>query len=263
MPSETIETDSHILVTIACLSDNYAFLLREKKTGATALIDVPEAAPIVAELKARDWTLDQIWLTHHHFDHIDGLPELVKTHAAPVYGAAADAHRLPPLDTELRDDDSFLLGETDVHVIDVSGHTVGHIALHAPAAHAAFTADSLMALGCGRLFEGTPEQMHASLQKMAAWPDDTHICSGHEYTASNARFALTVDPDNKALQQRTRDIETARAEDRFTVPASMQLERATNPFLRCGDPSVRNALGAKNATDEEIFAELRKRKDNF
>ncbi len=263
MPSQTIETDSHTLVTIACLSDNYAFLLRDKATGDVALIDVPEAAPIKAELKARGWTLSQIWLTHHHYDHLDGLPDLLPDFPAQVYGAQADAHRLPDLDVALAEGDRFMLGQTEVEVIDVSGHTMGHIAFHAPAAHAAFTADSLMALGCGRLFEGTPAQMHASLSKTTAWPDDTQICSGHEYTTSNAKFALTVDPDNAALQQRARDIDTARAAGRFTVPSLMSLERATNPFLRSADPGLRAAIGMPDATDAEVFAEVRKRKDHF
>lgn len=263
MPSETIETDSHILVTIACLSDNYAFLLREKKTGAVALIDVPEAAPIIAELDARGWTLSQIWLTHHHNDHIDGLPDLLAHSPAPVYGARADAHRLPDLDTALSEGDTFTLGESRVEVVDVSGHTIGHIAFYVAAAQAAFTADSLMALGCGRLFEGTPAQMHASFEKLAAWPDDTHICSGHEYTAANAKFALSVDPDNAALQQRARDITKARADGRFTVPSTMGLERATNPYLRTYDASLRRTLDMQDATDQEVFTEVRHRKDQF
>lgn len=263
MPSETHETDSHTLVTIACLSDNYAFLLRDKASGDVALIDVPEAAPIKAELRARGWTLSQIWLTHHHPDHIDGLPDLLRDFTAPVYGAAADAHRLPDLDVALEDGDSFELGNTRVTVTDVSGHTIGHIAFYAADAKAAFTADSLMALGCGRLFEGTPAQMHASLRKMDAWPDDTMICSGHEYTASNAKFALTVDPNNAALAARAHDIATARAAGRFTVPSLMGLERATNPFLRSNDRGIRDTLDLQGATDEEVFAETRARKDRF
>ena len=249
MPSETIETDSHILVTIACLSDNYAFLLRDKTTGDVALIDVPEAAPIAAELSSRGWTLSQIWLTHHHPDHIDGVAALIADYPAPLYGAVADTHRLPDLDVALKDGDTFTLGETPVHVIDVSGHTLGHIAFHAPTAKAAFTADSLMALGCGRLFEGTPDQMYASLSKMADWPDDTLICSGHEYTASNAKFALTVEPDNTSLLSRAQDIDTARSAGHFTVPSLMSLERETNPFLR--------------APDAATFAKVRAQKDRF
>lgn len=263
MPSETIETNSHTLVTIACLSDNYAFLLQDKASGEVALIDVPEAAPIKAELAARGWTLSQIWLTHHHYDHIDGLPDLLPDYPAPVYGAAADSHRLPPLDVALNEGDTFKLGETEVQVSDVSGHTVGHIAFFAPAAHAAFTADSLMALGCGRLFEGTSAQMHASLAKTAHWPDDTLICSGHEYTKSNANFAITVDPVNADLIARIRDIDTARAAGRFTVPSLMALERATNPFLRAHTAGIRTAVGMATAPDADVFAEVRSRKDRF
>jgi hydroxyacylglutathione hydrolase len=263
MPSETIETNSHTFVTIACLSDNYAFLLQDRATGDVALIDVPEAAPVLAELSARGWSLSQIWLTHHHPDHVQGLTQVLADHPAPVYGAAADAHRLPDLDVALNDGSSFTLGAAQVDVIDVSGHTLGHIAFHVPAARAAFTADSLMALGCGRLFEGTPAQMHASLEKTAAWPDETLICSGHEYTAANGTFALTVDPDNAALHQRIRDIATARAADRFTVPSTLALERATNPYLRTSDPALRATLGLQNASDAEVFAEVRARKDSF
>lgn len=263
MPSNVNETDTHTLVTIACLSDNYAFLLRDHASGEVALIDVPEAAPIKAELAARGWALSQIWLTHHHFDHIDGLPELIKDHPAPVFGAKADAQRLPDLDHALSEGDTFTLGDTEVRVIDVSGHTVGHIAFFAPTAGMAFTADSLMALGCGRLFEGTPAQMWESLGKMAEWPDDTLICSGHEYTQSNARFALSVDPDNTALQDRADRIDSARAEGRFTIPSRMKDERATNPFLRPADAGIRAHLGMQDATNTEVFAEIRARKDRF
>ncbi len=267
MPSdhhvEVVETDSHTLVTIPCLSDNYAYLLRDNTSGNVALVDVPEAGPIKAELDRRGWNLNQIWLTHHHYDHIDGLPKLLKTHAAPVYGARADAARLPDLDVSLSEGDTFALGGLEVQVFDVSGHTIGHLAFFVPGAKAAFTADSLMALGCGRLFEGTPALMHASLEKMRDWPDDTLVCSGHEYTVSNAKFALSVDPDNADLKQRAKDISTARAENRFTVPSLMSLERATNPFLRSNDPALRAAIGMADATDAEVFAEVRKRKDSF
>lgn len=263
MPSETIENDSHTLVTIACLSDNYAFLLHNKVSGATALIDVPDAAPIKAELAARGWTLDQIWLTHHHPDHIDGLPALLSDYPARVFGASADAHRLPDLDEALAEGDTFDLGGLEVQVIDVSGHTVGHIAFYVPALPAAFTGDSLMALGCGRLFEGTPAQMHASLSKMASWPDETLICSGHEYTTSNGKFAASVDPENQKLQDRNSQTAAARAEGRFTVPSRMSLERATNPFLRSGDTNLRKTLGMQDAPDVDVFAELRRRKDHF
>jgi hydroxyacylglutathione hydrolase len=251
------------LITIPCLQDNYAFLLHDADSGETAVIDVPDAAPIKAELAARGWTLTQIWLTHHHWDHIDGLPDLLPRHPARVVGAQADAHRLPALDLAVSEGDMFRLGALDVHVLDVSGHTVGHIAFHVPDAAACFTADSLMALGCGRLFEGTPAQMWDSLLKLIALPPATMICSGHEYTASNAKFALTVDPENAALISRSQDIMKARANGQATVPSTLETELATNPFLRPGDPGIRKTLGMPTASDADVFAEIRSRKDRF
>jgi hydroxyacylglutathione hydrolase len=263
MPSEMIETPTHIIVTIACLSDNYAFLLYDKATDRVALIDVPEAAPITAELSQRGWHLDQIWLTHHHPDHVQGLSEVLSDYPAPVYGAEADAPRLPPLDVALNEGDVFRLGETEVSMLDMSGHTLGHVAFYTPSANAAFTGDSLMALGCGRLFEGTPAQMHESLLKTADWPDEILICSGHEYSTGNAAFAVDVDPHNAALQTRAREINAARAEEKFTVPSLLLVERATNPFLRADDAGVRAHLNMADASDVDVFAELRRRKDNF
>lgn len=254
---------SHDLVTIACLSDNYAFLLRDHASGEVALIDVPEAEPILNELKSRGWTLSQVWLTHHHPDHVQGLGKVLEAHPAKVVGAAADAHRLPPLDHEVSEGDSVTLGSLTAKVFDVSGHTQGHIAFYVPEAATAFTADSLMALGCGRLFEGTPEQMWESMQKLRDLPGDTVICSGHEYTASNARFALTVDPENSDLISRIKDVEAARDAGRPTVPSTLSLEQKTNPFLRPDDPSLRAHLGMQTASDAEVFAEIRKRKDQF
>jgi hydroxyacylglutathione hydrolase len=249
------------LITIPCRSDNYAFLLH--KDGQTALIDAPDATPILATLRDRDWALDEIWITHHHNDHIDGVGDLQRHTGARVRGAAADAHRLPPLDHLHEDGDSFEFAGLAVHVLDVSGHTVGHIAFHVPVAKAAFTADSLMALGCGRLFEGTPDQMWASLSKLAALPDNTLICSGHEYTAANGRFAVTIEPDNPALLARIADIAEARAQGRPTVPSPLRLELETNPFLRAGLHSVKVALNMSDANDVAVFAEIRARKDSF
>ncbi|MEE4345798.1 MAG: hydroxyacylglutathione hydrolase, partial [Paracoccaceae bacterium] len=187
------------IVTIPCLKDNYAFLAHDRVTGQTAVVDVPEAAPIAAALAQRGWRLTHVLLTHHHWDHVDGLAALLADHPATVIGAAADAHRLPPLDVAVAEGDRITIGSDEGIVIDVSGHTIGHIAFDFPASSVVFTADSLMAMGCGRLFEGTPEQMFHSLAKLAALPDDTLVCSGHEYTASNAKFALTIEPGNAAL----------------------------------------------------------------
>lgn len=249
------------LVTVPCLSDNYAFLLHGN--GRTALIDAPEPWPIREALEAHNWGLDEIWLTHHHGDHIDGVEVLREVWGAEVRGAAADAHRLPKLDHTHGDGDTFDFAGSEVQVMDVSGHTVGHIAFYVPDAKAVFTADSLMALGCGRLFEGTAEQMWASLSKLAALPDDTIVCSGHEYTASNARFAMTIEPENVALQQRQADIEAARAEGRPTVPSMLAEEKATNPFLRAGLHEVKAALNMTGTGDVDVFAEIRRRKDSF
>ena len=251
------------VVTIPCLKDNYAFLVHDPDTDVTALIDAPEAAPIEAELQRRGWTLDDIFLTHHHDDHIAGVEALREAHAARVTGAAADAHRLPPLDREVGEGDSITIGAEAGDVIDVSGHSVGHLAFHFPASEVAFTGDSLMALGCGRVFEGTPPMMWESLSKLAALPADTTICSGHEYTATNAAFAVTIEPDNAALVARKAQVDLARSKGQPTVPSSLATELATNPFLRAGTPEVKSALSMEDAADAEVFAEIRRRKDKF
>ncbi len=252
-----------ILRTIPCLTDNYAFLLHDDASGATAVIDVPDAAPIEAALKAEGWTLSHIWITHHHDDHIQGVDTLRAATGAKVTGASADAHRLPALDTSVTDGDSFQFAGADVQVMDVSGHTLGHIAFYVSDAGAVFTADSLMAMGCGRLFEGDAQTMWTSLQKLAALPPDTLVCSGHEYTTANVRFALSVDPNNAALKDRAIQIADARADDHPTVPSVLADERATNPFLRCADPDMAEGLGMGGADPAQVFAEVRARKDRF
>lgn len=251
------------IVTIPCLKDNYAFLAHDKATGQTAVVDVPEAAPIIAALKQRGWTLSHVLLTHHHWDHVDGLAALLADHPATVIGAAADAHRLPPLDIAVAEGDTITIGSDTGSVIDVSGHTLGHVAFHFPDSAVVFTADSLMALGCGRLFEGTPAQMYQSLSKLAALPPETLVCSGHEYTASNAKFALTIEPGNPALISRVEKIETARAQGRPTVPSLLSTERATNPFLRSDSPEIQANLGLSGADPVTVFTEVRRRKDSF
>jgi hydroxyacylglutathione hydrolase len=251
------------LITVPCLKDNYAYLIHDAASGQTAVVDVPEAPPILAALTERGWTLSDILITHHHWDHIDGVAELRAATRAAVWGAAADAHRLPPLDHALQEGETFTLGTELGHIIDVPGHTVGHIAVHFPASGLAFTADSLMAGGCGRLFEGTPDQMWASLRKLAALPPETLICSGHEYTTSNLRFAATIEPANDALAARIARVAKARAENRPTVPSRLSGELATNPFLRAGLPHIKAALGMAGATDAASFAEIRARKDRF
>jgi len=249
------------LLTVPCLSDNYAFLLHDAGTGRTALVDAPEAAPIRRALDAHGWKLSDILLTHHHDDHVAGVAEL--RDGARVIGARADAHRLPPLDLEVAPGDPLEVLGVKVEVIDVPGHTLGHVAFHFPQDHMAFTADSLMALGCGRLFEGTADQMWDSLRKLRDLPGQTLICSGHEYTETNARFALTIEPDNQALRDRAAAIARARAEGRPTVPSHLSEERATNPFLRADMPELQRAAGLEGHSAVQVFAEIRSRKDRF
>ncbi len=251
------------LVTIACLQDNYAYLIHDAATGEGALIDAPEAAPILAALAARGWRLQQILVTHHHSDHIGGVAEIVAATGARVLGAAADRHRLPPLDRAVVEGDTVAVGGELGHVLHVPGHTMGHIAFHFPASGLAFTADTLMAGGCGRLFEGSPQVMWASLQKLAALPGETLVCSGHEYTMSNLRFAATIEPDNPALQARIVRVGAARARGEATVPSLLSEEMATNPFLRARLPAVKAAIGMAGQADDLVFAEIRERKNRF
>lgn len=244
------------LVTLRCLRDNYAYLLHGD--AGTVLIDAPEAMPVLTELNARGWKLDAILLTHHHDDHVQAVHQIVAETGAQVIGADVDAHRLPPLDLRVRPGEPLeVLGEP-VDVMDVSGHTMGHVAFHFPRSAMAFTADSLMALGCGRLFEGDPATMWASLMRLNALPRETLVCSGHDYCTGNGAFALSVDPDNTALHERLAAIAEAR---QSCAPATLETERATNPFLRV--EALRDGLGMSGSTDTEVFARLRRMKDEF
>lgn len=251
------------IVTVPCRTDNYAYLLRDAATGKVGLVDAPEAGPIAAALEERGWGLDTILITHHHDDHIAGVEELRGRFGAEVVGAEADRHRLPRLDRAVREGDTVALGESRGTVIDVSGHTVGHVAYHFAEAGAVFTADSLMTMGCGRVFEGTAPMMWASLQKLAALPAGTMVYSGHEYAASNARFAVALDGEDAAFRARQAAIEAARAEGLPTVPVKLSEELASNPFLRATDPVLKARIGMAGAPDVEVFAEIRRRKDSF
>lgn len=251
------------IVTIPCLQDNYAFLIGNLDTREAAIVDIPEAAPINETLDAKGWTLTTALVTHHHDDHVQGLDALHNRASLRIIGAKADAKRLPPLTNTVSEGDTIDVLGVATEVLDVSGHTLGHVAFHMPELNAAFTADSLMALGCGRLFEGTPAQMYESLGKLSALPDETIIYSGHEYTTTNANFALTIEPDNTALISRSEATQRARAADTPTVPSSLKLERATNPFLRAHVPQIAVHLAMPNATPVEVFTEIRKRRDTF
>lgn len=233
---------------VACLSDNYAWLLRAPD-GRLAVCDPGEAGPVIAAAEAEGGRIDTILLTHHHGDHVAGVAELVKRHGSKVVGAAADAHRLPPLDLAVTPGETFDLFGVPVEVLASDGHTRGHIAFHLPACAILLCGDTLFSLGCGRLLEGTAEQMFHSLAALAALPPETLVCCGHEYSESNARFALTIEPDNAALQARAAEIARQRAEGLPSLPTTIGEECDANPFLR--------------AKDVATLARIRTAKDNF
>jgi hydroxyacylglutathione hydrolase len=235
-------------IGVPILSDNYAWLLRDTGSGAVAIVDPADPAPIIAAIEEKaGGRLDLILLTHHHDDHIAGTDAVRARFGAKVVGAAADAHRLPKLDRAVREGDTVMLGETAAEVIDTPGHTRGHIAYAFPGV--LLCGDTLFSLGCGRLLEGTPAEMFASLAKFARLPGDTLVCCGHEYTQSNARFALTVEPDNAALQARSAEVARLREKGLPTVPSTLAAERAENPFIRAGDVAR--------------LADIRAKKDKF
>lgn len=251
------------IVRLPVLSDNYCYLLHEPEGDVTAVVDPPVVEPIQTALHERGWTLNWIVITHHHQDHTGGLRDLKAATGAQAVGPRAEAGKIAELDRLLDEGDTFKLGAETARVLSTPGHTAGHISYHFANSRALFCGDVLFALGCGRTFEGTPAQLHASIEKFAAMPDDTLVYCGHEYTASNARFALAVEPEHALLNERAKEIERLRAHDEPTVPTELGLERATNPFLRTGDPALRAALGMAEATDAEVFSELRGRKDRF
>jgi hydroxyacylglutathione hydrolase len=238
-------------------------LVHDPETGHTASIDAPDADAIIAAANRRGWTISHIFTTHHHTDHVEGNLALKEKYGCEIIGPINEAVAIPGLDMTMSDDDTFLFGEHPVRVIETPGHTAGHICYHFTDDKLLFAADTLFALGCGRLFERPPADMWHSLQKLAVLPDETAIYFGHEYTLSNARFALTIDPDNERLKARAAEIEALRAEGKFTIPTTLALEKETNPFLRAGDPAIRRNLLMETKTNEEVFAEIRKRKDNF
>ncbi|MEL7104521.1 MAG: hydroxyacylglutathione hydrolase [Pseudomonadota bacterium] len=250
------------ILTIPCLSDNYAFVITAPDRGQAVVVDAPEAGPIVKALESRGLDVTDILITHHHSDHVDAVDHLRRP-TTRVVGAAADAHRLPALDLAVAPGESFqILGET-VDVIDVPGHTRGHIAYYMADRGALFSGDSLMAMGCGRLFEGTPDEMWSSLSALSALPGGTLVYSGHEYTAANIRFALTIEPKNAALAARAAKVDAARAAGKPTVPSRLTDELATNPFLRAALPAMKQAIDMTGETDVDVFAAIRGRKDRF
>lgn len=244
-------------------SDNYVYLLRESSSGNAAVVDPSDADPVLDTLEIFGWNLTHVLATHHHDDHIGGIPKIKEATGCTVVGPRADRERIPTIDIEVGDGDVYRLYEAEAKVWDVPGHTRGHIAYWFAESRALFCGDTLFALGCGRVFEGTHQQMYDSISKFAEVPDETWVYCAHEYTSSNARFALHVDPGNAALQGYARQIERRREAGVSTVPSLMGLERRTNPFLRADDAAFAAALGMEGSAPVEIFAEVRTRKDNF
>ncbi len=246
---------------IPVLSDNYVYALHEPTSGATGVVDPPVVEPVLGCLEARGWSLDWILSTHHHADHTGGNLELKAKTGCRIVGPKNDP--IPGLDQGVGEGDRFKLGEAEAVVFETPGHTRGHISYWFEGASALFCADTLFSLGCGRLFEGSPEQMWHSLGKFLPLPDETLVYCGHEYTLSNARFALSIDPDNAALQSRAGEIERLREQGKPTIPSQLGEEKAANPFLRPNDAAIRRRLGMESASEAEVFGEIRRRKDAF
>jgi hydroxyacylglutathione hydrolase len=251
------------IVRIPALRDNYLWLAHEPQSKATAVVDPAEAEPILAALKARGWTLTHILNTHHHADHTGGNTALKAATGCTIVGPRADAERIPGIEFEVGEGDTYRLGAAEARVFDVPGHTRGHIAYWFPESRALFCGDTIFALGCGRLFEGTPAQMWSSISKLRRLPAETRVFCAHEYTQSNARFALTVEPNNQALIARARTIDEMRARGEPTVPSTMGEEVATNPFLRADRPELLAAAGLGGLDPVAAFGEVRRRKDKF
>jgi hydroxyacylglutathione hydrolase len=248
---------------VPCLKDNYAYLAFDRAEGVCAVVDASESEPVKRALEARGLRLTHILSTHHHMDHVGGNLALKEAFGVKVVGAAKDAARIPGIDVGLKEGDTFSLGSHVARVLEIPAHTSQHIAFWFEADRAVFTGDTLFAMGCGRLFEGTAEMMWASLSKLMGLPDDVRIYCGHEYTEANGRFALTVEPENADLRARMEEVREKRAKSLPTIPTTMGLEKKTNPFLRAQSAEIRQTLGLESATNVEVFAETRRRKDKF
>ncbi len=248
---------------VPCLSDNYAVLLRDPASNAVAVVDVPDADAVIAALEAEQWTPTHILVTHKHADHIQGIPAVKQRYGATVIGPRAEADAIPTLDVRVGEPDVVEVGSLRARVFDTPGHTAGHICYWFEKEKLLFSADTLFALGCGRSFERPASVLWESLLKLRKLPDDTLVYCGHEYTLSNARFSVTVDPKNAALKARLDEIEKARAANKPTVPSKLGDEKKTNPFLRADDPAIAEAVGMKGADAAAVFTEIRERKNTF
>jgi len=248
---------------IPVLADNYIYLIHDPVSSETAVIDPALAQPVLDVLDKKGWRLTYIMNTHHHWDHVGGNLELKQQTGCKIIAAQADRDRIPGIDIGVSEDDVISLGSHLARVISTPGHTSGHIVYHFAEDGALFCGDTLFVMGCGRLFEGTPEQMWSSLQKLKALPPSTRIYCTHEYTAANGRFALSVEPDNCHTQQKMLEVQKLRAINKPTVPSTIEQERATNPFFRADSMSIKKTLGLANQSPVHVFTELRKLKDSF
>jgi hydroxyacylglutathione hydrolase len=246
-----------------CLSDNFGVLIHDPEANVTASIDAPEASKVMAALQEKGWRLTHILTTHHHADHTAGNAELKAATGCNIVGPRNEAGKVPGIDEKVGGGDTFAFGTHRVQVLDTPGHTAGHVAYTIQSAKVAFVGDTLFAMGCGRVIEGTPQMMWSSLKKLMALPKDTAVYCGHEYTQANASFALTIEPDSAALQKRANEVGAMRAAGKATLPTTIGLELETNPFLRPHVPAIQKRLGMEGKPEWEIFAEIRERKNRF
>lgn len=246
-----------------CRQDNYGVILHDSETGVTISIDAPELEAVDDVLESRGLKLTHILTTHHHMDHVEANEALKSKYGCEIIGPAEEADRIPGLDKSHGHGDSFDIGGHRIDVIGAPGHTLGQVNYHFVDQRVVFCADALFALGCGRIFEGTPEMMFTALNRLAELPDDTQVYAGHEYTLANAKFALSVDPENEELVSRAKEIELLRDNGKPTLPTTIELEKRTNPFLRFSDPKIRSLLAMESASDVDVFTEIRARKDRF
>ncbi|GAB4825447.1 Glyoxalase 2-5 [Ancistrocladus abbreviatus] len=249
---------------VPCLRDNYAYLLHDVNTGTVGIVDPSEAVPVIDVLNRKNKNLTYILNTHHHFDHTGGNTELKARYGAKVIGFGKDRERIPGIDITLNGGDKWMFAGHEVYVMETPGHTRGHISFYFPGSGAIFTGDTLFSLSCGKLFEGTPDEMLASLRKIMALPEDTKIYCGHEYTLSNSKFALAIEPNNEALQSYAAQIAQLRAKGLPTIPTTLQIEKSCNPFLRTSSKEIRQSLNIPDTADDaKALGTIRQAKDNF
>ena len=251
------------IIQLPVLNDNYIYLIHEPVSGETAVVDPAIAQPVLDTLSSKGWTLNYIYNTHHHWDHVGANLELKEKTGCLILASEADHSRIPGIDKGLKQGDEIKLGNQVVKVIETPGHTLGHIVYHFPYSNALFCGDTLFSMGCGRLFEGTAEQMWHSLQQLKQLPKETQIYCTHEYTQANGKFALTIEPDNQHLQQRIQQVKQLRENNKPTVPSSLEQELATNPFLRENSPEIQKSTEMTGQPMVEVFRKIRALKDNF